>query len=61
MENGTRSKSKKTIIKFTKKDEKEILMLYEALGKDICKKYSFDYIGLLETMVARELKRKESD
>lgn len=43
----------------TTRDEKEALMLYEALGKEICRKYGFDYFRLLKMMIKREKKRKD--
>ncbi|WP_407536528.1 hypothetical protein [Cetobacterium somerae] len=52
-------KTKATAVEFEGKDEKEALMLYEALGKEICKKYGFSYSRLLEVMVRREEKRKD--
>lgn len=50
--------SNKIISEFEKTDEKEILMLYEFMGKEICKKFDFDYLRLLEMMIKRELKRQ---
>lgn len=41
------------------KDEKEALMLYETLGKEICRKYKFNYSRLLELMIRREEQRKD--
>ena len=58
MKIGIELKSEKITTEFLVGDEKEILMLFEALGKDICKKYGFDYIKLLEMMLIREEKRK---
>lgn len=46
---------------FDGRDEKEALILYEALGKEICKKYGFNYSKLLEVMVKREEKRQKVD
>ncbi|MGL5569296.1 MAG: hypothetical protein ACRDCE_16465 [Cetobacterium sp.] len=51
-------KVEKITSEFIGRDEKKILMLYEALGKDICKRYGFDYTKLLEMMLIREEKRK---
>ena len=50
-------KLKTSVTESIGKDEKEVLMLYEALGKDICKKYGFDYTRLLKMMLVREIKR----
>ncbi len=49
--------SDKIMSEFEKTDEKEILMLYEFIGKKICKKFGFDYLRLLEMMIKREIKR----
>ncbi|MBC2854530.1 hypothetical protein [Cetobacterium sp. 2G large] len=38
-------------------DVKELLSLYEYLGKEICKTYEFDYSKLLEIMIKRELQK----
>ena len=38
-------------------DIKELLSLYEYLGKEICKTYEFDYSKLLEMMIKRELQK----
>ncbi|MGL5355685.1 MAG: hypothetical protein ACRDAQ_03925 [Cetobacterium sp.] len=35
-------------------DEKDILLLYEFLGRDICKKLGFDYSRLLQLMLKRQ-------
>ena len=58
MKLGIKLECEATTLEFEGKDEKEALMLYEALGKDICKKYRFNYFRLLEMMIKREKKRK---
>ncbi|MGL5156020.1 MAG: hypothetical protein ACRC9H_14005 [Aeromonas veronii] len=58
MKMGIKLESEETRLEFEGKDAKETLMLYEALGKDICIKYGFNYSRLLEMMVKREEKRK---
>ena len=58
MKIGIKLKAEKVTTEFIGGDEKKMLMLYEALGKDICKKYGFDYTRLLEMMLIREEKRK---
>lgn len=61
MKLGIKLESETTAIEFEGRDEKEALMLYEALGKEICKKYGFNYSRLLEVMVKREEKRQKVD
>ena len=58
MKFGIKLESEETTLEFEGRDEKEALMLYETLGKEICKKYGFNYSRLLEMMVKREEKRK---
>ncbi|MGL4935577.1 MAG: hypothetical protein ACRC51_08870 [Cetobacterium sp.] len=41
-------------IDFGSLNEKEVLSLYEVLGKDICKKFGYDYLKLLKIMIKRE-------
>ena len=50
--------SDKIMSEFEGSDEKEVLMIYEFMGKEICKKFGFDYLRLLEMMIIREMKRQ---
>ena len=58
MKIGIELKAGKITTEFIGEDEKKTLMLYEALGKEICRNYGFDYNKLLEMMLIREGKRK---
>ena len=58
MKIGIKLKEEKITTEFIGKDENKTLMLYEALGKEICRSYGFDYSELLEMMLIRERKRK---
>ena len=58
MKIGIELKAEKITTEFIGKDEKKTLILYEALGKEICRNYGFDYTRLLEMMLIREEKRK---
>ena len=58
MKLGIKLESEVTTVEFEGRNEKDALMLYESLGKEICKKYGFNYSRLLEMMVKREEKRK---
>ncbi|MEG0237599.1 MAG: hypothetical protein RR523_15260 [Cetobacterium sp.] len=51
-------KAEKITTEIIGEDENKTLMLYEALGKEICRNYGFDYSKLLEMMLIREGKRK---
>ena len=58
MKIGIGLKAEKITTEFIGEDENKTLMLYEALGKEICRSYGFDYSKLLEMMLIREEKRK---
>lgn len=58
MKADIKSKAKIATDKFKKKDEKETLVLYEALGKEICRRFEFTYLDLLEIMLKREKEKK---
>lgn len=58
MKADIKSKAKIATDKFKKNDEKETLVLYEALGKEICRRFEFTYLDLLEIMLKREKEKK---
>ena len=58
MKIGIELKAEKITTEIIGEDENKTLMLYEALGKEICRNYGFDYNKLLEMMLIREGKRK---
>ncbi|MGL5413200.1 hypothetical protein [Cetobacterium sp.] len=58
MKIGIELKAEKITTEIIGEDENKTLMLYEALGKEICRNYGFDYSKLLEMMLIREGKRK---
>lgn len=59
MKLGIELYSNEIITEFEGNDEKEVLILYEFMGKEICKKFEFDYIRLLEMMIKREIIRQK--
>ena len=59
MKLGIELYSNEIITDFEGNDEKEVLILYEFMGKEICKKFEFDYIRLLEMMIKREIIRQK--
>lgn len=61
MKLNTKLNCETIISEFEGKEEKEILILYEIFGKEICRRFDFDYSKLLEMMLQREQNRKKTN